>query len=199
MNDKMDPDQFDEIQELIRREKEEAERSFDSHRFDAQLFERIGKAREGRSAAWRIFLKKPAPIIAFSVLVLAIAGFLLFRTFFPLPSEQTVRALSAVLAEAGDGQKSSGQNRMAQRIARAEYTEFGWALKGVLYACERQALGDVSLTDALSRVFLEKTSRVASSQDREKTGFPRMESPKLRTGEDFRIFFADFLKKFEEV
>jgi len=199
MNDKMDPDQFDEIREIIRREKEEAERSFDSHRFDAQLFERIGKAREGRSAAWRIFLKKPAPIIAFSVVVLALVGLFLFRTFSPPPFQQTVRALSAVLARAGDGQKTSGQNRTAQRIARAEYTEFGWALKGVLYACERQALADVSLTDALSRVFLEKTSPVASSQDREKAPFPRMESPKLRTGEDFREFFAGFLKKFEEV
>lgn len=199
MDDKMNPGQVDEIQELIRREKEEVERSFEGARFDARLFERIGKAEGRRPEAWRIFLKKPGPIIAFSVLVLAIAGLLLFRTFFPSPSEQTVRALSAVLAEAGDGQKSSGQNRMAQRIARAEYTEFGWALKGVLYACERQALGDVSLTDALSRVFLEKTSPVASSQDRDKTPFPRMESPKLRTGEDFRMFFAGFLKKFEEV
>ena len=154
MNDKMDPDQFDEIREIIRREKEEADRSFDSHRFDAQLFERIGKAREGRSAAWHVFLKKPGPIVAFSVLVLALVGLLLFRTFSPPPFQQTVRAMSAVLAGAGDGQETSGQNRTAQRIARAEYTEFGWAVKRVLYACETQPLRAVGRVDDLSPIFL---------------------------------------------
>jgi hypothetical protein len=194
----MEPGQVDEIQELIRGEKEEAERSFESHRFDARLFERIHKARKGRPAAWPVVLRKPGPIIAFSMLVLALVGFLLFRTFSPSPFQQTVRAMSAVLA-GGDGQRSSGQNRIAHGIARAEYTEFGWALKGVLYACERQALGDVSITDALSRVFLGGASRAASSREGENASSPRKESPKLRTGEDFRMFFAGFLKRFEEV
>ncbi|OFW57612.1 MAG: hypothetical protein A2Y75_08185 [Candidatus Solincola sediminis] len=199
MNENINPGQVDEIQELIRREKEEAERSFEGHGFDAQLSERIGKAREGRSAAWHVFLKKPGPIVAFSVLVLALVGLLLFRTFSPPPFQQTVRAMSAVLAGAGDGQETSGQNRTAQRIARAEYTEFGWAVKRVLYACERQPLGDVSLMDALSPIFLEKASLAAPSQEGENASSPRVESPKLRTGEDFQMFFAGFLKKFEEV
>lgn len=195
----MEPGQVDEIQDLIRGEKEEAERSFESHRFDARLFERIRKTREGRSAAWLFFLRKPGPTLAVSVLVLALVGSLLFRVFPSSPLQQTVRALSAVLTEAGDGRRITGQSHLDQRIAGAEYTEFGWALKGVLYACERQALGDVSITDALSRVFLTKASLAAPSQEGENASSPRMESPKLRSGEDFQMFFSGFLKKFEEV
>lgn len=195
----MEPLQVDEIQELIRREKEGAERSFESTRFDSRLFERIQKARERRPAAWPVVLRKPGPIAAFSALVLAVAGFLLFRTFSPSPFPRVVRTMSALLDKPGVGRGASGQDRIAQRIATAEYTEFGWALKRVLYACERQSLEDVSLMDALSRVFLEEVARAASGQGRKTAFSRRMESPKLRTGEDFRMFFTGFLKRFEEV
>jgi len=195
----MEPGQVDEIQDLIRGEKEEAERSFEGQRFDTQLFERIHKSTGGRPATWLFFLRTPGPVMAFSVFVLVLAGFLLFRTFSSSPFQGTVRAMSAVLAEAGDGRRITEQGRMSRRIAGAEYTEFGWALKGVLYACERQSLGDVSLADALSPLFLEKASRAVSNQDGESASSPRVESPKLRTGEDFQMFFTGFLRKFEEV
>ncbi len=195
----MESVQVDEIQEIIRKEKEEAERGFEGARFDARLFERIRKAREQRPTAWPIFLIKPGPVVAFSVLVLAFAGFLLFRTFSPSPLPPTIRAMSAVLDKSGAGRGTSGQDRTAQRIATAEYTEFGWAIKEVLYACKRQALGDVSMTDALSRVFQEAASRAASGRDGEDALSPRVEAPKLRTVEDFRMFFAGFLQKLKEV
>jgi len=199
MDAEMNSGQADETQELIRREKEEAGRSFDSARFDARLFERIRRVQEGGPPTWLVWLKKPGPVAAFSALVLAVAGLLLLRTFSPSPFQPTVRAMSAVLDKPGVGRGTSGQDRTAQRMATAEYTEFGWAIKGVLYACERQALGDVSMTDALSRVFLDAASRAAPSREGADTLSPRVEAPKLRTGEDFRMFFTGFLKRFEEV
>jgi hypothetical protein len=195
----MEPGQADEIQELIRREKEEAERSFEGARFDARLFERIGKAEGRRPEAWPVFLTKPGPVVTFFVLILAFAGLLFFRTFSPSPLRPTIRAMSAAFEKSGAGLGTSGQDRTAQRIATAEYTELGWAIKGVLYACKRQALGDISLTDALSRVFLDTASRAASGRDGEGTLSPRVEAPKLRTDEDYRMFFTGFLKKLEEV
>lgn len=195
----MESVQVDEIQEIIRKEKEEAERGFEGARFDARLFERIRKAREPRPTAWPIFLIRPGPVVAFSVLVLAFAGFLLFRTFSPSPLQPTIRAMGAVLEKSGAGRGTSGQDRTAQRIATAEYTEFGWAIKGVLYACKRQALGDVSLTDALSRVLAKGTSQAASGREKGEAAAPGEESFKLQTAEDFRMFFAGFLQKLKEV
>jgi len=199
MEDRMGLGRADKIQELIRREKEDAERNFESARFDARLFERIRSASEASPKTWFVFLRKPRPVIALSALLLAIAGFLFFRKLSPSPFQQTVRAMSAVLDDAGDGRKTRGQDSMAQRIATAEYTELGWALKGVLYACERESLGDVELADALSRVFLKEDPRAASRQGGTNPPLPRADSLQLKSGEDFQSFFSGFLKKFEEV
>jgi hypothetical protein len=199
MEDRMESGRADRIQELIQREKEDAERNFESSRFDARLFGRIHKATETGPTAWLDLLRKPGPVMALSALVLLIAGFLLFRKLPPSPFQQTVRAMSAVLAEAGDGRHAAEESRLAQRIARAEYTEFGWALKGVLYACERESLGNVDLADALSRVFLDEGSRAALRRGGTNPPLPRADSPQLKSGEDFQSFFSGFLKKFEEV
>ncbi len=199
MEDRMEPGQAGKIQELIRREKEEADRNFEGARFEERLLERVHKATETRPTTWLTLLRKPAPVVALSALVLVIAGSLLLRRLPPSSFQQTVREMSAVLAEAGDGRRAAEESRLAQRIATAEYTEFGWALKEVLYACERQALGQVSLTYALSRVLLEEAPRAAPRQAGEKVPFQKAQSPKLRSGEDFQLFFTGFLKKFEEV
>jgi hypothetical protein len=199
VEDRMDSSQADKIEELIRREKETAERNFESTRFDARLFERIRNATAARQTMWSVLLRKPGPAMALAALVLTIAGFLLFRKPSPSPLQQTVRAISAVLEDAGDGRQMKGGDSMAQRIATAEYTDFGWAFKGVLYACQRESLGEVELADALSRVFLAGAPQAAPSEDRERASSPGMERPTLRTGEDFQTFFTGFLKKFEEV
>ena len=189
----------DEIQELIGGEKEGAERSFDGARFNSRLFERIRRDGERRPAAWLVLLGKPGPVVVISALVVAVSGILLLRTPPSSPYQEAIRAMSAALEKRGVGRETSGQDRIAQKIATAEYTELGWAIKGVLYACERQALGDISLTDALSRVFLDAASRAASGRDGEDILSPRVEAPKLRTAEDYRMFFTGFLKKLEEV
>jgi hypothetical protein len=199
MEDRIKSGRADNIQELIQREKEDAERTFENARFDARLSERIRDAAEARPAVGFVWLRKPGPVMAFSAIVLAIAGFLLFRKLSPSPFQQTVRAMSAVLAEAGDHRQMKGQDSRAQRIATAEYTEFGWALKGVLYACERESLGNVDLADAFSRVFLEENPRAASRRGGTKPPLPRAKSLQLKSGEDFQTFFTGFLKKFEEV
>jgi len=189
----------DDIQELVRLEKEEAERSFENHRFDARLSKRIREATEERAAAWPSFLRRPAPVVALSLLLLALAGFLLFREHSASPFQQTVRMMSAVLAEAGDGQKPHERADANQIIREAEYTDFGWALKGVFYACERQALGDINLTDSLSFIFQKKVPKALSISDRKNPPSAGEERPRLRTDEEFRIFFIVFLKKLEEV
>jgi hypothetical protein len=199
VEDRRETGQVGEIQDLIHREKEEAERSFESARFETQLFERIRSARGARPTIWLVLLRKPGPVMALSALFLAVAGFLLFRKPSPSPFHQTVRAMSAVLEDARDGRQMKGQDSTAQRIATAEYTDFGWALKGVLYACERESLGEIELADAFSRVFLEEARQPAPGRDGGKSSFPRVESLKLRTGEDFQMFFTSFLKKFREV
>lgn len=199
MKDRMDPGQADKIEELILTEKETAERSFDSTRFDTRLFERIRNTSEARPAILSLLMRKPGPVMAISALVLVTAGFLLFQRLSPSPFQQTVQAMSAVLAEAGDGQRASVESRLAQRIATVEYTDFGWALKKILYACERESLSGVELTDALSRVFPEGARQPPPGRDGGKSSFSRMKSFKLRSGEDYQMFFSGFLKIFEEV
>jgi len=188
-----------DIRELVRLEKEEAERSFESHRFDARLSTRIREATEERAAAWPVFLRRPAPVVALSLVLLALAGFLLFREHSASPFQQTVRTISAVLAEAGDGQKPNERADANQLIRAAEYTDFGWALKGVFYACERQALGNINLTDSLSLIFQKKAPQALSIGDRKNRLSAGEEQPRLRTDEEFRMFFIVFLKKLEEV
>jgi len=189
----------DDIQDLIRLEKEEAERGFESRRFDARLFWRIREATEEKPVAWPAFLRKPAPVLALSLLLLALAGFLLFRKRPESPFQRTVRTISAVLAEAGDGRKPHGQADANQLLRKAEYTDFGWAVKGVFYACERQALGDINLADCLSLIFQKNAPQTLSSGDRRSLPAAGEEQPRLRTDEEFRRFFIAFLKKLEEV
>lgn len=188
-----------DIRELVRLEKEEAERSFKSLRFDARLLKRIREATEERPTAWPAFLRKPAPVVALSLVLLALAGFLLFREHSASPFQQTVRTISAVLAEAGDGQKPNERADANQLIRAAEYTDFGWALKGVFYACERQALGNINLTDSLSLIFQKKAPQALSIGDTKNPPSAGEERPRLRTDEEFRTFFIVFLKKLEEV
>jgi hypothetical protein len=199
MEDRMESGRGDRIQELIKGEKEDAEQNFESALFEAQLFERIQSASEASPKTWFVFLRKPRPVIALSALLLAIAGFLFFRKLSPSPFEQTVRAMSAVLDDAGDGRQMKEQDSMTPRIATAEYTEFGWALKGVLYACERESLGNVDLAEALSRVFLKEDPQAASRRGGTNSPFPRAEFLQLKSREDFQVFFTGFLKIFEEV
>jgi len=188
-----------DIRELVRLEKEEAELSFESHRFEARLSKRIRETTGERAAAWPAFLRKPAPVVALSLLLLALAGFLLFREHAASPFQQTVRMMSAVLAEAGDGRKPHERADAYQIIREAEYTDFGWALKTVFYACERQALGNINLTDSLSLIFQKKAPQALSIGDRKNPPSAGEERPRLRTDEDFRTFFIVFLKKLEEV
>jgi len=195
----MKPGRSGDIGELVRLEKEEAERSFESRRFDARLLKRIGDASKEKAAARPFFLRKPAPVVALSLLVLAIAGFLFFRKPSASPFQQTVRMMSAVLAEAGDGRKPLQRADVNQLIRKAEYTDFGWALKGVFYACERQALGDFNLTDSLSLIFHKKAPKALSPGDRKNPPAAGEERLRLRTDEEFRTFFIVFLKKLEEV
>lgn len=198
MEGKKGPGRPDKIQELIFKEKEAAETSFEAARFDARLFERIRSAAEPRTAIWLGLLRKPGPVMAISSLVLAVAGLLLLREPSASPIQQTVRAISAVLDDAGAGRKMKGDDSAAQQIVAVEYTDFGWALKGVLYACERQSLEDIDLAESLSRIFLEGPSLPAASRGEGKTRLPDVESFKLKTAEDYRVFFTRFLRKFEE-
>lgn len=199
MEDKRESGRPDKIQELILKEKEAAERNFETTRFEAGLFERIRNAEAIKPATGPVFIRRPGPVLALAALLLIIAGFLFFRRPSPPPFEQTVRAMSAVLGTTGYGRQIEDKDSTAQRISVAEYTEFGWALKGVLYACERESLGDVGLAEALYRVLLRGTPRAAPSAAREQSYSPGEEGIRLRTDRDFQTFFTGFLKKFEEV
>jgi len=191
--------QPDDIQDLIRLEKEMAERGFESRRFDARLFKRIREAREEKPAAWPAFLRKPAPVLALLLLLLALAGFLLFQERPESLFQRTVRTISAVLAEAGDSRKLNGRADANQLVRTAEYTDFAWAVKGVFYDCERRALGDINLADCLSLIFQKNAPQTLSSGDRRSLPAAGEEQPRLRTDEEFRRFFIAFLKKLEEV
>lgn len=199
MEDRRESNQADRIMELIRAEKEAAETRFETARFDARLFERMRSATAARPTLCVFLLRKPGPAAALAALVLAVAAFLLFRKPSPSPFQQTIRAISAVLEDAGDGRKMKGEDSTAQRMATAEYTEFGWSFKRILYACQRESLSDIDLAAALSLVFLKEARPHAPGWDEAKSSFPRGESFSLRTEEDFQIFFTGFLKKFEEV
>jgi hypothetical protein len=195
----MKPGRSGDIGELVRLEKEEAGRSFESRRFDARLLKRIRDASEEKAAARPFFLRKPAPVIALSLLALAIAGFLFFRKPSASPFQQTVRMMSAVLSEAGDGQKPLERADVNQLVRKAEYTDFGWALKGAFFACERQALGDIDLANSLSLIFQKEAPKAFSPGDRKNLPATGVERPRLRTDEEYRTFFIVFLKKLEEV
>lgn len=189
----------DDIRGLIRLEKEEAERGFESCQFDARLFKRIREATEEKPVPWLSLLRKPAPVLALLLLLLALAGFLLFRERPESPFRRTVWTISTVLAEAGDSRKLNGRADANQLLRNAEYTDFGWAVKGVFYACERRALGDINLADCLSLIFQKNAPQARSAGERKDLSAVGEERPRLRTDEEFRKFFIVFLKKLEEV
>jgi hypothetical protein len=200
MEDERESRRSDRIRELILREKDAAERHFESTRFEARLFERIRNTAEaGRPLSRPALLRRQWPVVAFSVLVLAVAAFLLSRAFSPSPFQRTIRVMGSVLSEAGGRWQTAEGSSLFQRGITPEYTDFGWALKGVLYACERESLGDVGLAESLARVLTEENPQPAPPRDGSKPLLPGSPSLQLKSGEDFRMFFATFLKKLEEV
>lgn len=199
MEDRRERGQVDEIAALIRREKEAADRNYDGRLFEARLLERVRRAGQRESHATPFVFKKLVPVAALAAIVLSIAGSLIFRAL-PRPQPQPAdQAIGAVLARSGEGRLDAQENGTDRKIDRLEYTEFGWALKGVLYASKRQALGDVSLTGALSGALRSGTRPGAPGENVGPPKYPRRGSLKLRSGEEFRMFFSGFLKSLEEV
>ena len=195
----MESGRADKIQEVIDGEKEEAGQNFDSQRFETALFKRIRDAKERSSAPAPVFLRKPWLAAAFSAILLAVAGSLIFRAWPRSQPQPAAQAIGAVLALSGDGRRDAQDNRPARGIDGPEYTELGWALKGVLYAYKRQALGEVSLTGALSGALRSGPGPGGPGENVSQPKYPRTGSLRLRTGEEFRMFFARFLKSLEEV
>jgi hypothetical protein len=199
MDDEMKRGLVDEIQELIGLEKEEADRHFEAGRFDSRMMERIRQEKERKARFWPIIVGRFGPRTAVVLILLAVAGVILFREFSRPSPGPTARIITRLLSAAGGGRLDPDRTDRAPRLDGAEYTEVGWALKGVLYASLRQSLEDIGLTGALSTALGGTATPAAPGEEQSPSSFPRPESMKLRTGEEYRLFFSGFLKRLKEV
>ena len=199
MEDKWGGGPSDEIDTLIGREKEAADRNFDDRQFEGRLLERVRRAGKREAQASPFVLPKFVPVTALAVVLLAISGFLIYRAWPRLQPHPADQAIGTVLARSGYGRLEAQVYGSNWGIERPEYTEFGWALKGVLYASKRQALGDVDLTGALSGALREGPGPGSSGENPDRPVYQRPGSLRLGSGEDFRMFFSGFLKRLEEV
>ncbi|NIM90671.1 MAG: hypothetical protein GTO17_06945, partial [Candidatus Aminicenantes bacterium] len=87
-----------ELEEVIQREKEDALQSFRQEDLRSRLKQRIEE--EQRKPFSQVFwLRKPV-IVAGSILLLVVLGWILARTFLPTPYEREARAIQRDLVQA---------------------------------------------------------------------------------------------------
>ncbi len=184
-----------EIRELIRGEKETAGRPFEESRFENRIWETIRTPRGQKRRSFIFSLKEPLPAAGLSLAVIALGAFLLYRLLSPSPFEKAIQKWDSVLIQAAEA-KILGADSERQK---AEFTEFGWALKRILYDFERKRLEDVSLIDSLAKAFPNKTGQSFFPREGMNPPAPGKDSPRFRNDENFRKFITLFSKKFEEV
>jgi len=145
------------FKELIQKEKEDALQSFRKEDFRSRLKPRLEV--EPRKPSFPVFwLRKPV-IIAGSVLLLIILGWILARTFLPTSYERESRAIRKDLVQAFrlHGFIEEAGIPIEPQPGSENLYELEWSIKRVIYAAHRESITDEDiprlLRQALQNIF----------------------------------------------
>ena len=155
---------------LIRKEKEEALRSFHKDAFRARLRQRIEEESKTQSP---FVFRFHRPVIAVSaVLVLVVMGWIAFQVFVPTPEEREARMIEKTLFRAFESQELLTARSVAQVEPKQEESdihEFEWSLKRVVYSAQKEDITDNDIPRILSQV-LQNAPQVREVEDEKPSG-----------------------------
>jgi hypothetical protein len=138
-----------EFGELIKKEKEDALQSFRKEDLRSRLKQRIEE--EQRKPFSQVFwLRKPI-ILAGSILLLIVLGWVLTRTFLPTPYEREAQAIRKDLVQAFRVHgfiEEAGISFEPQPGSENLY-ELEWSIKRVIYAAQRESITDEDIPQLL--------------------------------------------------
>lgn len=147
-----------EFGELIQKEKENALQSFRQEDLRSRLKQRMEE--EKRKPFSQVFwLRKPV-IVAGSILLLIVLGWVLARTFLPTSYEREVRVIRNDLAQAFrlHGFIKEAKVPIEPQPGSENLYELEWSIKRVIYAAQRESITDEDipqlLRQALQDIFL---------------------------------------------
>jgi len=172
---KKDSDKKDvfKFKELIQKEKEDALQSFRKEDFRSRLKPRLEE--EPRKPSFPVFwLRKPV-IVAGSVLLLIVLGWIFTRTFLPTSYERESRAIRKDLVQAFRLHgfiEEAGVPIEPQPGSESLY-ELEWSIKRVIYAIHRESIPEEDVPRLL-RQALQNISPI-QEEDEESPGEMKIE------------------------
>lgn len=195
---------FNEIEEIILREKKEALPIFQKDDFRSGLNKRI-KSESRKELRFLSMVKKPFPAFLLFLILFSAIAFGLIAIFSPSPYKQNVRIIKKFLKQTPALQKQMNIDKTSQtskqineRLSKLERETNQGLLtlsRGMLSSKELAVL----FSKVLSRSCQEKQKfeGLPKDKDQEKSAIKR-ESETLRKENDFYQIFYQILKKLEE-
>ena len=138
-----------EFGELIQKEKENALQSFRQEDLRSSLKQRIEEEQK-KPFSQVFWLRKPV-IVAGSVLLIVVLGWILARTFFPTPYEREARAIRNDLVQAFrlHGFIEEAAIPIEPQPGSENLYELEWSIKRVIYAAHRESITDEDIPQLL--------------------------------------------------
>jgi hypothetical protein len=138
-----------EFEELIQKEKDNALQSFRQEDLSSRLKQKIEE--EQRKPFSQVFWIRKPIIVAGSILLLIVLGWILARTFLPAPYEREARAIRKDLVQAFrlHGFIEEGGIPIEPQPGSENLYELEWSIKRVIYAAQRESITDEDIPQLL--------------------------------------------------
>jgi hypothetical protein len=148
-----------EFEELIQKEKENALQSFRQEDLRSRIKQKIEEEQK-KPFSQVFWLRKPV-IVAGSILLLIVLGWILARTFVPAPYEREARAIRKDLVQALrlHGFIEEAGIPIEPQPGSENLYELEWSIKRVIYAAHRESITDEDIPQLL-RLALQDISLI---------------------------------------
>jgi len=162
------------FKELIQKEKKNALQSFRKEDLRSSLKQRI-EEEQRKTFSPVVWLRKPV-IVAGSVLLLIVLGWILTRAFLPTSYEREARAIRNDLVRAFrlHGFIEEAKAPIEPQPGSENFYELEWSIKRVIYAVQRESITDEDIPQLL-RQALQNVSLI---QEEDKKGPGKMKIEK---------------------
>lgn len=162
-----------EFEELIQKEKENALQSFRQEDLRSRLKQRIEE--EQRKPFSQVFWQRKPVIVAGSVLLLIVLGWILARIFLPTSYEREARAIRNDLVQAFrlHGFIEEAAIPIEPQPGSENLYELEWSIKRVIFAVQRESIADEDIPQLL-RQALQNTSLI-QQEDKKNPGEMKIE------------------------
>lgn len=173
---KKDPNEKEifKYKELIQKEKENALQSFRQEDLRSHLMQRLEK--EQRKPFSAIFWLRKSVIVAGSILLLIVLGWIITQIFLPTSYEREARAIRNDLVQAFrlHGFIEEAGIPIEPQPGSENLYELEWSIKRVIYAAQRESISDEDIPQLLRQALQD----IFPIQEKDKKGLEEMKIEK---------------------